>query len=145
MSWPDPTQIKRGVCASQKRIEVILRIGSDALEAVGNDPDATVEQLADYEGAIQRILLDKSMGRGVGMKSDEFRPFIRAIKEAYPMLGIGIAGGLGPETTYLAEPLMREFPDLSRDAQGRLRPSGSALDPIAWDMAGTYLIKSLAQ
>ena len=57
--------------------------------------------------------------------------------------GIVAAGGLGPESVGLVEPLYREFPDLSIDAQGKLRPSGSALHPIDWDMAETYLVKAL--
>jgi hypothetical protein len=144
MIWPDPNQIRRGVRASRKQIEVILQIGKDALEVLSNDPDAVLEQLADYEGIVQRVLLDKSMGMGVSMKADELLPFVRAIKKAFPAFGVGVAGGLGPGTVRLAEPLIKEFPDLSRDAQGRLRPSRSALDPIDWDMAATYLIEAFS-
>jgi len=32
---------------------------------------------------------------------------------------------------------------MSIDAQGQLRPSKSALDPIDWSMAEEYLIKAL--
>ena len=43
----------------------------------------------------------------------------------------------------LVEPLVKMFPDLSIDAQGKLRSSGNALDPIDWGMAETYLVKAL--
>lgn len=58
-------------------------------------------------------------------------------------LGIVATGGLGPEGIGLVEPLVEEFPDISINAQGRLRPSGSALDPIDWDVAKTYLVRAL--
>ena len=142
MVWPDPGEIANGVHISRKQIEVILQIGKNALEEVGNDPQRVVERLSDYEGVINRVLLDKSMGRGLGMDADGLIPYARAIRESFPMLGIGAAGGLGPETIQLVEPLTAVFPDLSIDAQGRLRPSGNALDPIDWSMAGNYLVKA---
>lgn len=143
MIWPDPGEIANGVHASRKQIEVILQIGKNALEEVGNDPQRVVERLGNYEGVIHRVLLDKSMGKGLGMDADGHIPFARAIRESFQTLGIGVAGGLGPETIQLVEPLIKVFPDLSIDAQGRLRPSGNALDPIDWNMAGMYLIKAL--
>lgn len=143
MIWPEPSEIANGVHTSRKQIEVILQIGKNALEEVGNNPQRVVERLDDYEGVIHRVLLDKSMGKGLGMDADDLIPFVRAIRESFPTLGIGVAGGLGPETIQLVEPLVRTFPDLSIDAQGRLRPSGNALDPIDWSMAGKYLVKAL--
>lgn len=142
MIWPDPGEIANGVHASRRQIEVILQIGKNALEEVGNDPLRVVERLGDYEGVIHRVLLDKSMGKGLGMDADGLVPFARAIRESFPILGIGAAGGLGPETIELVQPLVTVFPDLSIDAQGRLRPSGNALDPIDWRMAGKYLVKA---
>ena len=141
MIWPDPGEIANGVHA-HKKIEVILQIGKNALEEVDNDPQRVVKRLADYEGVIHRVLLDKSMGKGLGMDADGLIPFARAIMESFPTLGIGAAGGLGPETIQLVAPLVATFPDLSIDAQGRLRPSGNALDPIDWGMAGNYLVKA---
>lgn len=143
MIWPDPDQIANGILASGKQIEVILQIGKNALEEVGNDPQMFVNRLIDYKGAIHRVLLDKSMGKGLGMDANVLIPFANALKDSFPELGIGAAGGLGPDTMHLVEPLARAFPDLSIDAQGRLRPSGSALDPIDWGMAESYLIKAL--
>jgi hypothetical protein len=143
MVWPDPGQIARGVGASKKDIEVILQIGKLALEQCGNDPSSVVKKLGDYQGIIHRVLLDKSMGKGLGMDAAGLIPFARAIKNDFLDLGLGAAGGLGPETVLLVEPLIAEFFDLSFDAQGKLRPSGNALDPIDWNMAAAYLVKAL--
>lgn len=143
MIWPDPGQVMEGVHVSRKHIEVILQIGRKALHEVRNNPQALVEKLANYEGVIHRVLLDKSGGEGRGMNANELLPFARAIRENFPTLGIVVAGGLGPETMHLVEPIIKEFPDVSIDAQGRLRPSENALDPVDWNMAGTYLVKAL--
>ena len=143
MIWPDPGQIANGVHASRKQIEVILQIGKNALAEVNDDPQAVVERLRDYDGVIHRVLLDKSMGRGIGMDAQVLLPFARAIKESLPSIGLGAAGGLGPKTVSKILPLIQEMPDMSFDAQGQLRPSGNALDPIDWNYAGEYLIQSL--
>ncbi len=59
-------------------------------------------------------------------------------------MGIVVAGGLGPYTVRLVEPLLAEFPNISIDAQGQLRESGNALDPIDWDRAETYITRAVA-
>jgi hypothetical protein len=51
-------------------------------------------------------------------------------------------GGLGPDTMDVVLPLVAEFPDISIDAQGKLRKSGNALDPIHWDLAAGYLCEA---
>lgn len=143
MVWPDPGHVANAVHASRKQLEVILQVGKNAIEQTNNNPQEVVERLQDYEGVAQHVLLDKSMGRGLGMNAVGLIPFARAIRDAFPDLGIVAAGGLGPKSIGLVEPLVKEFPDISIDAQGKLRPSGSALDPINWDMAETYLVKAL--
>jgi len=143
MVWPDPGMIASGVHTSRKPIEVILQIGKSAIEQARNDLKIVVKKLGDYDGVIHRVLLDKSMGKGLGMDACGLIPFARAIRQNFPKLGIGAAGGLGPDTMHLVETLAKEFPDLSIDAQGKLRPSGNAMDPIDWEMAGAYLAKAL--
>jgi hypothetical protein len=144
MTWPDPEEISRGVEAAGKPIEIILQIGTAAFGDVCDDPQRLVNQLQKYNGVIHRVLLDKSMGKGVGMDAKSLVPFALAIQKAYPNIGIGAAGGLGPDTTHLAIPLVKAIKNLSIDAQGRLRASGSALDPINWGMAKRYLVKAIS-
>lgn len=143
MIWPDPVQVANGVHASRKQIEVILQIGKNALAEVNDDPRAVVERLREYDGIVHRVLLDKSMGRGIGMDAQVLLPFARAIRESLPNIGLGGAGGLGPKTVSRIKPLLEEIPDISFDAQGQLRPSGNALDPIDLSYVGEYLIESL--
>lgn len=141
MIWPDPAEVEKGVGCNN--IEVILQIGKQAFERAKNTPQEIVRRLSSYDGVIHRVLLDKSMGKGIRMDANGLRPFILAIKESFPRLGITVAGGLGPDTLDLVEPLVREFPDLSIDAQGQLRPSANIQDPIDWGMAEAYLIKAI--
>jgi len=143
MVWPDPRHVSSAVHASRKQLEVILQVGKNAIEQAKNDPKEVVERLRDYEGVADHVLLDKSMGRGLGMDAVGLMPFIGAIKSAFPDLGIVVAGGIGPTSMNLLMPIVREYHGISIDAQGKLRPSGSALDPIDWDMAETYLINAL--
>ncbi len=144
MIWPHPSQILLGVHSSRKDIEVILQIGRKALDEIQNDPQLLVEKLRDYGGTIHRVLLDKSGGKGIGMNAIDLYPFAQAIRESCPELGLVVAGGLGPERVYRVRPLAEKFPDVSIDAQGWLRPSGDALDPIDWNMAREYLKEALA-
>lgn len=139
MTWPDPRMIEEAIRASGKQIEVILQVGKAAMEEVGDTPSAVVRRLGEYRGLIHRVLLDKSSGRGLGMDAEAMLPFLLAIQECFSELGLVGAGGLGPKTMHLVRPLVQVFPGLSIDAQGRLRPSGSARDPIDWDMAEEYL------
>ncbi len=143
MIWPEPNAIWKAVHASRRQIEVILQLNTNALEEVGNSPEDLVKRLADYEGILHRVLLDKSMGRGQGMDANALRPFLDALSKETPWLSLGVAGGLGPKTMHLLGDLPNSYPNLSIDAQGQLRPSGSALDPIDWDMASEYLKKAL--
>jgi hypothetical protein len=143
MPWPDPGIVAHGVHTSRKKVEIILQVGKQALEEAGNDPAEVVRRLEDYDGVIHRVLLDKSMGRGLGMDAAGLLPFAHAITDRFPNIGLVAAGGLGPDTLHLVEPLVKEFPNMSIDAQGKLRPSGDAHDPIDWKMAETYLIRAL--
>lgn len=142
MPWPSPEHLRTALAAS-KPVEVILQIGRNALDAVDNDPEKLVARFKQYDGVVHRVLLDKSMGRGLGMDAEGLLPFARALYDAFPHVGLGAAGGLGPDTMNLVEPLVKAFPGLSVDAQGKLRPSGNALHPIDWDMAERYLTSAV--
>jgi hypothetical protein len=145
MTWPDPDVVAEAVASLGRPIEVILQVGDAAFEEVSNHPNILIKRLADYRGCVTHVLLDKSGGRGIGIDAVGLLPFAHAIARNYPHLGIVAAGGLGPTSMSLVRPLTRDIPNISIDAQGRLRRSGSALDPIDWDLAEQYLIAALDQ
>jgi hypothetical protein len=144
MPWPDPDELAKGLDEAGESVEVILQIGVRSLEECRDDPLVVAARLGEYVGLVDRVLLDRSMGQGRGMDAVALLPFARIIRDRFPGIGIGAAGGLGPDTLHLIEPLASEFPNLSIDAQSRLRPSGSALDPIDWEMAIQYLANALS-
>lgn len=144
MMWPNHDDVLEAIHRSGKKLEVILQVGEKALGKMGNEPEEVVAQIRLYCGTIHHVLLDKSGGKGLGMDAEGLRPFVRAVREALPQLGVTVAGGLGPKSLHLVEPLVEEFPDLNIDAQGKLRPTGDSLnEPIDWYMATGYLIKAL--
>lgn len=144
MIWPDPAHLEylvyRGTHV-RKTLKVILQVGSKAMAEVGDDPVRVCEKLSWYyhSDCIDYVLLDKSMGTGVGMDAALLLTYIYEIKKRLPDLGIVVAGGLGPTTMHLAKPIIQEFPDVSIDAQGQMRTSASALHPIEWDRASEYV------
>ncbi len=143
MVWPDPDSIAKAVKESGKLLKIILQVGKGSLEEVEDDPNLLVERLEEYSGIIDCVLLDKSMGHGLGLDAEELGPFAEAIRDAFPKMSLAAAGGLGPDTLHLVEPLLSDFPELSIDAEGRLRKSNNIMDPIDWNMAETYLAKAL--
>lgn len=143
MIWPDPAVV-REFADRHPLLRIILQVGSKALEKAEDDPETLIELLKPYEDAIEDVLLDKSGGKGLMMEAALLEPFIYELRARRPDLGITLAGGLGPETLHLVEPLVRKFPELSIDAQGKLRASGRSKDPIDWKRAEDYMRKALA-
>ena len=141
MIWPNETDLL-SLKWRNPHLGFVLQVGANAMAAEGDEPARVARRLERYreKGLVDYVLLDKSMGRGLGMDATVLLPFVRRIKDALPDVGIVVAGGLGPETTHLVEPILREFPDVSIDAQGQLRRSGDARDPIEWDRAAHYLL-----
>lgn len=142
MIWPEPMELQR-FKEQHPSLEVILQVGRLAFKQVSDDPARFIGQLRAYDGLADRLLLDRSGGEGKALSAELLAPYLRAVREAVPTFGLGVAGGLGPRTMHLLEPLLVEFSGLSIDAQGRLRASGDAKDPIDWDLAAAYLTRAL--
>lgn len=143
MVWPEPSDIANAVHASRKCVSVILQVGQNAMMEAGDSPSEVLKRLEDYTDVIDGVLFDKSMGQGKVMDVNVLLEYADMVYKNMPKLRVAVAGGLGPVTMNVAEPLVSHFPDLSIDAQGRLRPSGSALDPIDWSLANKYLEEAI--
>lgn len=136
MIWPDPAVIKSYRLDYPDK-EIILQINSKSLAIVDHNVDELLKRLELYGDSVNYCLLDMSMGRGIGLDTNQLLPYLKKLD--YPGRDLAVAGGLCAETLHLIEPLIEQFPDLSIDAQSKLRPSGSAIDPIDWQMARAYL------
>lgn len=148
MIWPNPTmlsQLQSVFLADRKAtLPIILQINSVMFQWAQGNPRKLLRRLwGNYNGLIDTILFDLSAGNGAPLQADLFIPFFDLFRERWPELNLAVAGGLGPDTLNLLEPLRSYFPNLSIDAQSNLRPSRNARDPIDWDYAATYLRKAI--
>ncbi len=140
MPWPDLGLIEI-LRHHHDDLAIIVQVGTRALERIDDSPRKFLEYFAPYfDLGVEGVLFDKSMGKGRGMDARALLPFIHSAQRCFgPRLNIGIAGGLGPDTMHLAEPILREGSEISIDAQGQLRTNGNSLDPVEWDRAAEYL------
>jgi hypothetical protein len=121
--WPEPATI-----VVPPDLRIVLQLGRGALEESGNDPEFVAKCLDAYGGVITDVLVDASGGRGIPIDPGAAQAYVRAIGARHPRLGIGVAGGLSSQTVGLLRPLAGLFPNLSVDAEGRLRTAEDHLD-----------------
>ncbi|MBI2588071.1 hypothetical protein HYW30_02105 [Candidatus Azambacteria bacterium] len=128
VAWPQINQMDDYRVAMGWNYRIVLQLGQKAVEAVDGTAQGVADMLYHYAGNIDAILLDPSGGLGKPFDTARAREFLAAIADRGWDIGLGVAGGLGPETLRLVEPLLEEFPDLSIDAQGQLRTPEDDLD-----------------
>ena len=138
--WPPQMELQKYRCVFHDK-QIILQIGSQAFQAVDSSPKQLAVAVKNYVGLIDYVLLDLSGGEGKLMDVAKIREYLQALKEKDLDIGIGIAGGLCPETLETIIPLIAEFPDISIDAEGRLRDQSDNLDLL---VVKKYLRKAFA-
>ena len=152
VTWPEVDDIDR-FKDKHRDIAVVLQLGEAAFDMVEHDPQKMVDELDKYGDSIDYVLLDLSMGKGRAMQAEELMGALQLIRQELPGLGMAVAGGLGPESVHLLEPITKEFPDISIDAQGRLKPTDAPLDdrghitskvPADLERSITYIRQSCA-
>lgn len=84
--------------------------------------------LEESAGLADVVLYDFSAGRGVPFDPAEARAALEEIEAGMPGVALAVAGGLGPDTIHRVRPLLERFPDLSLDAESRLRDPEDRLD-----------------
>ncbi len=129
VTWPNVDDIDR-FKATHPELKIILQLGKFAFQEAGNDSKKVVDLLDRYGDSIDYALLDLSMGKGKAMESEGLLPMLRLLQSELPGLGLAVAGGLGPDSVDLLEPIAREFPGISIDAQGRLKPANAPVDAL---------------
>lgn len=87
-----------------------------------------VRALRPYRGLVTDVLLDASGGRGLPLDVELERAAVSELLAADLGMGISVAGGLCAEGMPEIAPLLRDFPCLSIDAEGRLRTPEDDLD-----------------
>jgi len=140
VAWPSYAAIM-GYRSVHPRAKIVLQIGGHAFEKVGHSPKQLAAEINwNYAGLVDYVLLDPSGGKGEPFDTERAREYLQAIKEERTSAHLGVAGGLSPTTLELVEPLVSDFPDLSIDAEGRLRDHNDNLD---LDLAKEYVMNAV--
>ncbi|MEX1061809.1 MAG: hypothetical protein WEC39_01715 [Patescibacteria group bacterium] len=140
VAWPQMNQLYTYRTIKDKKYQIVLQIGQKAVEKAGGTPEGVVKMIELYAENIDAILLDPSGGLGKKFDPERARQLLKAVADQDWGLNLGVAGGLGPDSLNLVEPLVGDFPDLNIDAQGRLRNEDNELD---LQLADNYLKKAL--
>lgn len=146
MPWPSPDLVFD--LRKSFDVPVILQVGRRAMDELGiaqGKARSMLDRINGYGTHVSGILLDMSGGEGIELNPEYLVHYVEAIHKDRPDLTIAVAGGLGPDSLDLVEPLLERFPWLSRDAQSKLRKSGKSTDPIDWDRATGYIVGSIEQ
>jgi hypothetical protein len=97
---------------------IIAQLSKSILELA--DPIELAQRLAD--SGVSHALLDSSGGVGRPFDESQYILFIESLREHAPHVGIGVAGGLGPDDAIAPyQKLLASYPFLSCDAEGALR------------------------
>lgn len=126
-TWPSP-DVLRIYREAHPTKQIVLPIGGRAFEMINHSPEQLATRVAGYDGLMEYVLLDPSGGYGKPFDPERARQYLITLQEKNLDVSLGVAGGLSPATLNLVEPLAKEFPDLSIDAEGRLRTQEDHLD-----------------
>jgi hypothetical protein len=138
MVWPHVHMIQ-AVKEVYPHLSIILQVSKVAIKDTRKRGISISSDLSRYNGCVDYVLIDYGMGEGTPLVPEKVIEVLREARKVFPETSLAIAGGLGPETFHLLSPILKEFPRISWDAQGRLRRSGSALDPIDMDRVKAYV------
>jgi phosphoribosylanthranilate isomerase len=83
---------------------------------------------------IDDVLIDPSGGQGQLLDLTRVEPLVHKLYEDHLPIGVGIAGGLTATTVNNLDLLVKQYPDLSIDAEGGLRTPDDQLneDQVDW-------------
>lgn len=137
--WPKVSQLEEFYKKHSRKTVIILQIGRHALEQIHFVPRLLVKRIREsgYLDFIQGILIDPSCGKGQAYERGGIADYLAELYNAQLRINIGIAGGLhgglcpnGRDNflEFALSPLAQMYPDLSIDAEGKLRDADDNLD-----------------
>ncbi|OGC58182.1 hypothetical protein A3A70_00405 [candidate division WWE3 bacterium RIFCSPLOWO2_01_FULL_42_11] len=139
IAWPMPGAV-RHFREAFPHLKLVLQVGWHAFEMVHHSPKLLAERVLYYGDSIDYVLLDPSGGLGKPLDVSKARGYLTALVTQMGFAQLAVAGGLGPDTLSLVEPLVKEFSELSIDAEGRLR---DADDHLLLEACHVYVAKAL--
>lgn len=127
IAWPDPDAPFVDLLHSDMRASrIVLQLSGRAIGSLM--PREVALNVSRYQHYITDVLIDTSVGRGLPLDVPTASRFLAAIAVVCPWVGLGVAGGLCAETLPRIRLLLERFPNLSFDAEGRLRDEDDHLD-----------------
>lgn len=138
MVWPAESLIEEFLFM-RPQADVILQVSSTAIDEVGAE---WLDYINHYDNLARYILLDTGMGRGIEFDPAQGLSRVRQVLNGtyfFQQEQIAVAGGLGPNTYSNLKPILDTYPAISCDAQGKLRPSGNAMDPLDIELTEQYI------
>lgn len=141
IAWPDP-DILALIVQQNPDQQIILQLGQEAFRMAEGLTGRVISKLKqEYSGLVDHVLLDLSAGYGRPLDTAWARQQLQELNGADLGVGLGVAGGLSPTSLHLVEPLIKDFTDLSIDAEARLRDENDNLDLV---LAENYLRTAFA-
>lgn len=128
--WPDPVQVKK-IAAEFPITEITLQIGPEAMAKYPPGSPAFYEAIDSYAGKANGFMLDFSNGTGAHIELRKATEILCALRDEYPLLGFGVAGGLCAERVYEAANLLCLVPRVSVSMLSAIRiptDGGGVLD-----------------
>jgi hypothetical protein len=135
MVWPRVEMLEEFLHC-RPACQLVLQVSTNAIKEGGQ---FWYDNLRHYKGLVEYVLVDTGMGRGTTFDPTEIIKTLNAVTWNFTKKQLAVAGGLGPDTYQNLKPILNEYPEISCDAQGRLRPSHSALDPLNMDYVEQYI------
>jgi len=116
--------------------KLVIQANHSMFRRADYSPQRLARKAAAYASVAEYLMFDLSGGNGMQCSSDMLRNFVVAMKAEKVPMQLGISGGFGVYTLHTVKQLLREYPDLSIDAERRLRTDDDHLDT---DLAVEYL------
>lgn len=130
LAWPPP----EALCRYKKEHPgdtLVLQVGNRALDMIGHSATELAKKIfSEYAHLVDYVLLDQSGGTGTALSPQIILEYLTHLSLLSCPLGLGVAGGLSPETLNLLNPFSRYLKWLSIDAEGGLRTEDDRLDII---------------
>lgn len=148
MIWPS-INILEDFKTEFPEAKLILQVGRSAVSLISEGSNFLEtcrrinDRLAFYGGLVDYVLVDMSGGQGIEIDLNYTRGMLDSLMDDFSdQFSFAVAGGLCHTNVHRLENLAKDFPNLSIDAQGKLRPSGNFADPLNIDLAAKYVVES---
>lgn len=123
-----PLDQLRAFKARHPGLKLVVQANHHMFRSAEYSPQRLAKTALGYAEVAEYLLFDLSGGSGMLCNCDLLCNFVCTMKRSAVPLRLGIAGGLGVYTLHTIKQLLRQNPDLSIDAESRLRTEDDRLD-----------------